>query len=104
VTIKFDTLRARWMRDPKFRKAYDRISPEMEIAFAIAEARHRAHLSQHQLAKKIGTSQAAVARWERGSSLPTTSTLRRVASLIGQSAAPFLDGVPQGGLCRHSRQ
>lgn len=58
MTIKFDTLRDRWIRDPKFRQAYDKISPEMEIAFAIAEARHRAHLSQHQLAKKIGTSQA----------------------------------------------
>ena len=79
MTIKFDTLRDRWMRDPQFRATYDRISPEMEIAFAIAEARHRAELSQEQLAKKIGTSQAAVARWERGTSMPTTKTLRRVA-------------------------
>ncbi len=79
MTIKFDTLRDRWMRDPKFRDAYDRISPEMEIAFTIAEARHRAHLSQQQLAKKLGTSQAAVARWERGKTPPSTKTLRRVA-------------------------
>jgi HTH-type transcriptional regulator/antitoxin HipB len=79
MTIKFDTIRERWMRDPKFREAYDKISPEMEIAFAIAEARHRARLSQVQLAKKLGTSQAAVARWERGNSMPTTKTLRRVA-------------------------
>jgi len=67
------------MRDPKFREAYDRISPEMEIAFEIAEARHRARLSQQQLAKKLGTSQSMVARWERGKSAPSTKTLRRVA-------------------------
>ncbi len=79
MAIKFDTLRDSWMRDPKFREAYDRISPEMEIAFAIAEARHRAHLSQQQLAKKLGTSQSMVARWERGKSAPSTRTLRRVA-------------------------
>lgn len=83
MTIKFDALRERWMRDPQFRAAYDRISPEMEIAFTIAEARHRAKLSQEQLAKKIKTSQGAVARWERGKSLPTTKTLRRVAKATG---------------------
>jgi HTH-type transcriptional regulator/antitoxin HipB len=79
MTIKFDSIRKRWMRDPQFRKAYDKISPEMEIAFAIADARHRAHLSQQELADKIGTSQAAVARWERGGSAPSTRTLNRVA-------------------------
>jgi DNA-binding transcriptional regulator YiaG len=79
MAIKFETLRDRWMRDPKFREAYDRIGPEMEIAFAIAEARHRAQLSQQQLAKKLGTSQSMVARWERGTSAPSTRTLRRVA-------------------------
>jgi ribosome-binding protein aMBF1 (putative translation factor) len=79
MTIKFSVLRDRWMQDPKFREAYDRISPEMEIAFAIAEARLRAHLSQQELADKIGTSQSAVARWERGKSAPSTRTLKRVA-------------------------
>lgn len=83
MTIKFDTLRDRWMRDPKFREEYDRIGPDMEIAFAIAEARHRANLSQEQLAKKIKTSQSTVARWERGDSPPTTKTLRRVAKATG---------------------
>jgi HTH-type transcriptional regulator/antitoxin HipB len=83
MTIKFETIRERWMRDPEFRGTYDRISPAMEIAFAIAEARHRVHLSQDQLAKKIGTSQPTVARWERGRSMPTTKTLGRVAKATG---------------------
>jgi DNA-binding transcriptional regulator YiaG len=72
-------MRERWTRDPKFRKAHDETSPEMEIAFAIAAARHRARLSQQQLADKLGTSQGAVARWESGSSSPTARTLNRVA-------------------------
>ena len=76
---KFSDIHTRWMRDAKYREAYERIGPEMEIAFAISEARHRARLSQQQLAKKIGTSQSMVARWEGGRTAPSTNTLRRVA-------------------------
>ena len=82
-TIPFKTLRDRWMADPAFRKAYDRISPEMEIAFAIAEARHNASLSQSELARKVGTSQAMIARWEKGAVMPSTRSLKRVAEATG---------------------
>ena len=83
MTIPFRQLRDRWMQDPAFRKAYDRIAPEMEIAFAIAEARHRAKLTQQQLARKLGTSQATIARWEGGAQMPSTTTLAKVAKATG---------------------
>lgn len=83
MTIPFDTLKQRWLADPAFRKAYDKISPEMEIAFAVAEARHRAKLTQAQLAERIGTSQATVARWENGAVMPSTKSLKRVAEATG---------------------
>lgn len=83
MTISFEVLRDKWMADPEFRKAYDEVGPEMEIAFAIAEARHRAHLSQAELAARIGSSQAMVARWERGTVMPSTKSLQRVAEATG---------------------
>lgn len=83
MTISFDALRNKWMAEPEFRKAYEAISPEMEIAFAIAEARHRARLSQAELAARIGSSQASVARWERGTVMPSTKSLQRVAQATG---------------------
>ncbi|HVL73080.1 MAG TPA: helix-turn-helix transcriptional regulator [Beijerinckiaceae bacterium] len=83
MTIAFKELRDRWMADPAFRAAYDKVSPEMEIAFAIAEARHRARLTQAQLAEKVGTSQATVARWESGGHMPSTKTLARIAAATG---------------------
>jgi HTH-type transcriptional regulator/antitoxin HipB len=83
MTIAFKDIRDRWMADPELRRAYDRVSPEMEIAFAIAEARHRADLSQEELAARLHTSQAAVARWESGAQLPSTRTLARVAEATG---------------------
>lgn len=81
--VPFKALRERWMADPAFREAYDAVGPEMEIAFAIAGARHRARLSQAQLAERIGTSQSLVARWERGASRPTTASLEKVARATG---------------------
>lgn len=41
-------------------------------------ARRRAGLSQRELARRAGTSQAAVQRYERGLTDPTFSTLERV--------------------------
>jgi ribosome-binding protein aMBF1 (putative translation factor) len=79
MTIPFKAIREKWMDDAEFREAYDRVSPEMEVAFTIAEARHRAKLTQEQLAQRLKTSQAMVARWENGRSMPTTKTLRRIA-------------------------
>ena len=51
MTIPFSDIRERWMRDPAFRAAHERVGPEMELAFTIAEARIRAGLSQKDLAE-----------------------------------------------------
>lgn len=83
MTIPFNQLRDKWMADPAFRDAYEMIGPEMEIAFAIAEARHKAKLTQAELAERIGSSQAMVARWERGVAMPSTRSLKRVAEATG---------------------
>jgi DNA-binding transcriptional regulator YiaG len=50
------------MKDAKFRSEYERIGPDMELAFTLAEARRKAKLTQAELAARMGTSQAAVAR------------------------------------------
>lgn len=55
----------------------------MEIAFAIAEARHKAKLTQQELAEKVGTTQPVVARWECGKVLPSTRSLQKVATATG---------------------
>ena len=39
MTIPFETLRRKWMKDAKFRAEYERIGPDMELAFKLAEAR-----------------------------------------------------------------
>jgi hypothetical protein len=42
MTIPFETLRRRWMKEPNFRAAYERIGPEMDLAMTLAEAHRKA--------------------------------------------------------------
>jgi predicted nucleotidyltransferase/DNA-binding XRE family transcriptional regulator len=56
----------------------------MNAAATIRQARARAGLSQVDLAKKVGTSQPALARYETGAALPTLPTLERLLRGCGQ--------------------
>jgi transcriptional regulator with XRE-family HTH domain len=49
----------------------------------VAEARRRAGLTQVQLAERAGTSQAAIARYERAETLPSLATLQRLVRACG---------------------
>ena len=51
----------------------------MMSAQLVREMRRRAGLTQAELARRLGTSQSAVARWEGGRSAPSFETLREVA-------------------------
>lgn len=55
----------------------------MGAAQLIREARRRAQLSQSELARRLGTAQSVVARWERGGASPSLETLRRVLRACG---------------------
>jgi ribosome-binding protein aMBF1 (putative translation factor) len=83
VTIPFETLRRKWMKDPKFRAEYERIGPEMDLAMTLAEARRKAGLTQAELAARMNTSQAAVARIESGHGAPNGRPVERYARALG---------------------
>jgi ribosome-binding protein aMBF1 (putative translation factor) len=83
MTIPFETLRRKWMKDPKFRSEYERIGPEMDLAMTLAEARRKAGLTQAELAARMKTSQAAVARIESGHGAPKWATIERYAHALG---------------------
>ena len=72
-------LHKKWIRDPKYRKAYDALEDEFALASAVIDARNRAGLTQHELAKRMSTTQPVVARLESGRSRPSMRTLERLA-------------------------
>jgi ribosome-binding protein aMBF1 (putative translation factor) len=83
MTIPFDEIAAEWLKDPEVKAEYDRLAPEFEFSAELLRARLRAGLSQTELAKRMGTSQSAIARLESGQTLPSTKTLLRFAEATG---------------------
>lgn len=71
------------MENPKFKAIYDEVSTEMNIGEQIAQIRHKAKMSQLELAKKVNTSRTAIARYESGCyNKYNLSTLIRIARAL----------------------
>jgi transcriptional regulator with XRE-family HTH domain len=56
----------------------------------IYEARRRAGITQRQLARRLGTSQPVVARWERGRRSPDYDVVRKALLMCGFELRPML--------------
>jgi ribosome-binding protein aMBF1 (putative translation factor) len=73
----------KWLKEPKYKKAYDALEEEFVLAGAVMDVRNRAGLTQEELAQRMGTTQPVVARLESGRSRPSMQTLERVAEATG---------------------
>jgi transcriptional regulator with XRE-family HTH domain len=76
-------LHKKWMKEPKYRKAYEALEEEFVLASAVIDVRNQAGLTQKELARKMGTTQPVVARLESGRSRPSMRTLERLADATG---------------------
>jgi ribosome-binding protein aMBF1 (putative translation factor) len=81
--IRVDDLHKDWMKDPKYRREYEALEEEFSLVAALIEARTRAGLTQEQVAQRMKTTQAVIARLEGGGSKPSTRTLERYAEATG---------------------
>ena len=81
--IRVDALHKRWMKDTKYRREYKALGKEFSLVAALIEARTRAGLTQEQVARRMKTTQAVIARLEGGGSKPSTRTLERYAEVTG---------------------
>ncbi len=86
--VELQELKKRWMKDPKFTKAYNNPGLEVEIGDMITEIRLRFGLTQAQLARKIGTKQSSIARVENGNVLPSLKFLQKIAKAVGMKFVP----------------
>ena len=74
---------AAWRKDPKYAAAYNALEDEFSLAAVMIEARAHAGLTQEQLAERMHTTQAVIARLESGRVKPSTRTLERLAAATG---------------------
>jgi ribosome-binding protein aMBF1 (putative translation factor) len=82
-SIPVEDVAREWMKDPEFRAEFDALEEEFALATALIEARAKAAMTQEQVARAMGTTQAAIARLESGRTMPSTRTLKRFARATG---------------------
>ncbi len=80
---RISDLHKKWLKEPKYRKAYEALEEEFVLASAVIDARNRAGMTQQELARKMGTTQPVVARLESGRVRPSMRTLERLAEATG---------------------
>ena len=82
--IRASSLHKGWMKsDPRYAREYVALEAEFALASTMIKTRTRAGLTQQQLARRMRTTQAAIARLESGRIKPSTRTLERFAAATG---------------------
>ncbi|HHW40442.1 MAG TPA: helix-turn-helix transcriptional regulator [Syntrophomonadaceae bacterium] len=74
----------RELRNPDFQKAWDSFELEYKLADLLLKMRSEAGLSQAELAKRVGTTQSAIARMESGKVIPRLESLAKIAAACGK--------------------
>jgi ribosome-binding protein aMBF1 (putative translation factor) len=79
----FKEIKKRWLKDPSVRKEYESLKEEFQIAEEIIRARTRAHMTQAELARKVGTKAPAISRLESpGYGKASIAALKKVAHAL----------------------
>lgn len=81
--VLFDDMMRDALRDPKFKKAYEALKPKYDLIRAILDARINHGVTQKELARRVGTTQSAIARFESGAGNPTLAFLSKVSEAVG---------------------
>ncbi|MBN1867650.1 helix-turn-helix transcriptional regulator [Candidatus Sumerlaeota bacterium] len=78
-------LKKRALKCPEVKAEYDRLEEEFAVLDEFLKLRAAAGLTQAEVARRMGTTQSAIARLEsgRGKGSPSLSTLHRYARALG---------------------
>ena len=80
----FSELKEELMRDPKFKKEWNKLEPQYQLEHEMIKARIASNLSQVELAKRMKTTQTVISRIESGSVSPSINTVNRIAMAFGK--------------------
>lgn len=83
--MNWKTHRTQLVKDPQVRQALKEGDLEYQIARSLIRARIERGLTQKQLANKLKTKQSVVSRMESAKTIPSVSSLKRFADVLGLS-------------------
>jgi ribosome-binding protein aMBF1 (putative translation factor) len=93
-TISAKDLHAKDMAESQeYREAYEALDEEFALIDSLIRARTHAHLSQAEVASRMGTTESVVSRLESGRAKPSTRTLERYAAATGHKLKISLEPV-----------
>ena len=72
------------LKDPVFKKAWQKSEAEYQIARQMIKNRIKYKLTQRSLAKKANTTQAVISRLETMSANPSLALLQKISTALGQ--------------------
>lgn len=87
--ISFDKYLAKQLKDPEFKKSFEKFQQEDAASIAVIVARQKAGWSQQELADKAGVPQSTVARFERGANTSVRTLNKLVTALGGKISITF---------------
>ncbi len=79
----FEEYHQEQMKDPEFRKEYEKLQLQRRVAKAIVNRREAQRLSQRELARRANTTQAVISRIENGNVSVGLQMLQRIADALG---------------------
>jgi ribosome-binding protein aMBF1 (putative translation factor) len=81
--LTFDQYFKNSLNDPEFKKLWEQSKPKYELSRQLIKKRLEKKMSQGELAKKSGTTQAVISRLENSTFNPTVELLERVSAGLG---------------------
>lgn len=81
--VSFAEMHREAMKDPEFRREYEALKPEYDLMCAIMDARLKKGMTQAEIARRAGTTQSAIARFESGKTNPTLDFASRILRAVG---------------------
>ncbi|OGM28317.1 hypothetical protein A2962_00540 [Candidatus Woesebacteria bacterium RIFCSPLOWO2_01_FULL_39_61] len=78
----FDDYLKKQLKNPKFKKEWDKLQPQFEITRELIKARIEGKISQRELAKRAKTTQAVLSRIENMTVSPSIGLLQKIASAL----------------------
>lgn len=80
----WETIKKEILSDTKTLKEYNNLEPEYEIIRETIKARIKNDITQTELARRVGTKQSNISRFESGECNPSLQFLKKIAAGLGK--------------------
>ena len=85
ASVSYKDIKAELLKDPEVKAEYDALEPRYQAIRQIIQARNDLHITQAELARRIGTTKSNISRLESGNYNPSLDMLTKIARALGKN-------------------